>query len=83
MIRYCIINTTDLGSVDVLDPSLDCEVIPEYRRPAYLYDNLGSAEQELIRLKAAYPNQDFYLFQSVAVARMRDTDPKTIIAEEL
>ena len=46
------------------------------------FEDRDSAEEEMLRMKAKYPHDDFELFESVAFTREITTRPNTYVVEQ-
>ena len=52
-------------------PDSSYMVLTEKGKPSRIYDAEEAAQRELVRLKCRYPDDDFFLFQTVATAVVR------------
>ena len=48
-------------------------VLTENGKPSRIYDDEEAAQRDLVRLKCRYPDDDFFLFQTVSTAVVRTT----------
>lgn len=56
-----------------MDNISDAGMIPYDDRPKFMHDYKDMAENELLRLKQRFPEREFFLFESICVAREQVT----------